>query len=77
MLAWTLLAPPGVPGERVALLRQAFEAMLRDPAVLAEAEREKLEIDPVPGTELQALVERLARTPPTTLEAIKQINGGK
>jgi tripartite-type tricarboxylate transporter receptor subunit TctC len=77
VLAWTLLAPPGVPGERVALLRQAFEAMLRDPAVLAEAEREKLEIDPVPGTELQALVERLARTPPTTLEAIKQINGGK
>ena len=77
VLAWTLLAPPGVPGERVALLRQAFEAMLRDPAVLAEAEREKLEIDPVPGPELQALVERLARTPPTTLEAIKQINGGK
>ena len=77
VLAWTLLAPPGVPGERVALLRQAFEAMLRDPAVLAEAEREKLEIDPVPGTELQGLVERLARTPPATLEAIKQINGGK
>ncbi len=77
VLAWTLLAPPGVPGERVALLRQAFEAMLRDPAVLAEAEREKLEIDPVPGPELQALVERLARTPPATLEAIKQINGGK
>ncbi len=77
VLAWTLLAPPGVPGERIALLRQAFEAMLRDPAVLAEAEREKLEIDPVPGPELQALVERLARTPPATLEAIKQINGGK
>jgi tripartite-type tricarboxylate transporter receptor subunit TctC len=77
VLAWTLLAPPGVPGERVALLRQAFESMLRDPAVLAEAEREKLEIDPVPGTELQTLVERLARTPPATLEAIKQINGGK
>jgi len=77
VLAWTLLAPPGVPGERIALLRQAFEAMLRDPAVLAEAEREKLEIDPVPGPELQALVERLARTPPATLEAIKQINGSK
>lgn len=77
VLAWTLLAPPGVPGERIALLRQAFEAMLRDLAVLAEAEREKLEIDPVPGPELQALVERLARTPPATLEAIKQINGGK
>jgi len=77
VLAWTLLAPPGVPGERVALLRQAFETMLRDPAVLAEAEREKLEIDPVPGTELQTLVERLARTPPSTLEAIRQINGGK
>ena len=54
-----------------------FEAMLRDPAALAEADREKLEIDPVPGVELQALVEKLARTPPATLDAIKQINSGK
>ena len=77
VLAWTLLAPPGVPRERVALLRQAFDAMLRDPTALAEAEREKLEIDPVPGSELQELVERLARTPPATLDAIKQINSGK
>jgi hypothetical protein len=61
----------------VALLRGAFEAMLRDPAALAEADREKLEIDPVPGAELQALVEKLARTPPATLEAIRQINSGK
>ncbi len=77
VLAWTLLAPPGVPAERVALLRQAFEAMLRDPAALAEAEREKLEIDPVPGTELQELVTRLSQTPAPTLEAIRQINSGK
>jgi tripartite-type tricarboxylate transporter receptor subunit TctC len=77
VLAWTLLAPPGVPAERVTLLRGAFEAMLRDPAALAEADREKLEIDPVPGAELQALVEKLARTPPATLDAIKQINSGK
>jgi tripartite-type tricarboxylate transporter receptor subunit TctC len=77
VLAWTLLAPPGVPTERVTLLRGAFEAMLRDPAALAEADREKLEIDPVPGAELQALVEKLARTPPATLDAIKQINSGR
>jgi tripartite-type tricarboxylate transporter receptor subunit TctC len=77
VLAWTLLAPPGVPAERVTLLRDAFEAMLRDPAALTEADREKLEIDPVPGSELQALVEKLGRTPAATLDAIKQINGGK
>ncbi|MDO9353521.1 MAG: tripartite tricarboxylate transporter substrate-binding protein [Solirubrobacteraceae bacterium] len=76
-LAWTLLAPPGVPAERVALLRTAFEAMLKDPAALAEAEREKLEIGPVSGADLQALVERLAETPAETIAAIKVINNAK
>lgn len=77
VLAWTLLAPPGLPAERVALLRSAFDAMLRDPSVRAEADREKLEIDPVPGSDLQELVERLGKTPAPTLEAIRRINSGK
>jgi tripartite-type tricarboxylate transporter receptor subunit TctC len=73
-LAWTLLAPPGVPADRVALLRSAFDAMLRDPRALADAEREKLEIDPVSGLELQKLVQSLLETPVDTIEAVKAIN---
>ena len=73
-LAWTLLAPPGVPTDRVTLLRSAFDAMLKDPRALTDAEREKLEIDPVSGTELQKLVHSLMETPTDTIEAVKAMN---
>jgi tripartite-type tricarboxylate transporter receptor subunit TctC len=73
-LAWTLLAPPGLPAERVALLRAAFDAMLKDPTALADAKQASLEVSPVSGTELQALVERLAATPRDTVDAIKKFN---
>ena len=76
-LAWTLLAPPGVTDDRISILRHAFDAMMKDPKALEEAAREKLEIDPVPGAELQALVATLAATPPATLDAIKKMTGKK
>jgi tripartite-type tricarboxylate transporter receptor subunit TctC len=73
-LAWTLLAPPGLPPERVALLRSAFDTMLKDPTARADAAQEKLEVAPVSGAELQGLIERLAKTPSDTLGAIKKFN---
>jgi hypothetical protein len=76
-LAWTMLAPPGLSADRANILRNAFDAMMRDKDVLADAEREKLEVDPVSGSELQSLVDRLMRTPPVTLAAIKRINEQK
>jgi tripartite-type tricarboxylate transporter receptor subunit TctC len=48
--------PPGVPPERVAILRQAFEDTLRDPQFIAEAEKLQLEIDPLTGTQIQDLL---------------------
>jgi tripartite-type tricarboxylate transporter receptor subunit TctC len=48
--------PPGTPKERVEILRNAFQATLKDPAFLAEAEKAKLSIDPVTGEELGKLV---------------------
>ncbi len=51
--------PPGTPKERVQLVRKAFVETLRDPAFLAEAERAKLETEPVPGEEMERVVQRL------------------
>jgi tripartite-type tricarboxylate transporter receptor subunit TctC len=48
-----LLAPPGVPADRLAALRQAFNKMVVDSDFLREAERVKAEIDPTPGIEVQ------------------------
>jgi tripartite-type tricarboxylate transporter receptor subunit TctC len=57
------LAPPGIPPDRAAALRQAFMDTMRDPEFLADAERAKLEITPVPGEEIGQLVNDLMKTP--------------
>jgi tripartite-type tricarboxylate transporter receptor subunit TctC len=54
--SWT--APPGLPVERIAELRSAFMATMKDPAFLADAERMGVKLDPLPGTELQAIIQK-------------------
>ena len=61
------LAPPGVPAERLAALRKAFMATMRDPAFLAEAEKIKLEIRPVSGEAVQKLVAEVYASPPEVI----------
>jgi tripartite-type tricarboxylate transporter receptor subunit TctC len=66
------LMPTGVPADRVAALRGAFAAMLQDKALLAEAQKLGLDIAPLGGEELQALVARLYAVPPQTIARAKQ-----
>ena len=69
------LAPPGVPPERMALLRKAFMETMKDREFLAEAEKMKLEITPVSGEKVQDLVAEVYRTPAAivqkAVEAVK------
>jgi tripartite-type tricarboxylate transporter receptor subunit TctC len=58
------LAPPGVPADRLAALRQGFMDTMTDPEFLAEAEANKFEINPVNGADLEALVKEVYRAPP-------------
>ena len=78
MLAETALgrpyaAPPDVPAERVQVLRTAFKATLQDPKLLKDAKRMGLPIEPLPGEELQRLVDELANLPRQTKERIKAL----
>jgi tripartite-type tricarboxylate transporter receptor subunit TctC len=50
-----IIASPGIPPDRVKLLREAFAKTLRDPELLDEAKKKRLEVDPMPGEELEAL----------------------
>jgi tripartite-type tricarboxylate transporter receptor subunit TctC len=61
-------APPGVPTERVAALRKAFDDMVRDSAFRAEVERQKLELSPMPGIEMERLIRRLNATAPAVVQ---------
>jgi tripartite-type tricarboxylate transporter receptor subunit TctC len=63
---------PGVPADRVAALRAAFMQTMRDQDLLAEADKIGLEIDPIPGEDLQLLAEQIFATPAVVVEKAKQ-----
>jgi tripartite-type tricarboxylate transporter receptor subunit TctC len=65
--------PPGTSADRVAALRKGFVAALADPELLADAEKAKVEIRPVPGEEVQELVGRMYSAPAATVAKAKDI----
>jgi hypothetical protein len=67
------VAPPGVPANRVAILRKAFDESFKDPLFLADVERSKLELDPRTGEEVQAIVEKLFAAPPELVARARKI----
>ena len=68
-----IFTTPGVPAERVAALRAAFDAMLRDKAFLDEAKRLNFDIDAVSGEAMQKLVAEIVGMPKAQGERLKQI----
>jgi tripartite-type tricarboxylate transporter receptor subunit TctC len=62
---------PGVPAERVAALRKAFDATLADPEFLAEAEKQRMEIRAMNGAELAQLVKAIIEAPADIREKVK------
>jgi tripartite-type tricarboxylate transporter receptor subunit TctC len=74
-MAWPIFAPAETPAERVKLLRSAYLEMLRDPDTLAEAKRVGVDIDPVPGEEIQAMLTRLYATPKEVVAKARQLAG--
>jgi tripartite-type tricarboxylate transporter receptor subunit TctC len=67
-----LMAPPGIPPERVALLRQAFMKAIADPDFKAEAAKAQLDLAPMSGEDLQAMIQGLSY-PPALLERARDI----
>jgi tripartite-type tricarboxylate transporter receptor subunit TctC len=77
-MGYPVVAPPGVPPERVAVLRKAFEAVLRDPEYLADAKKQHLEAGFMRGEEVDALIKRVVASPPEVIErARRAIEAGK
>jgi tripartite-type tricarboxylate transporter receptor subunit TctC len=68
-----LLAPPGVPAERVAALRQAFDATMKDQAFLDECARTGVDLDPVDSTILEAAIRDIVSQPPELVEQAKKM----
>ncbi len=63
LAARPIIAPPGVPADRVAILRAAFEALGKDKDFLADAEKSKQEVNFVSGEEVEKVVALIVATP--------------
>jgi tripartite-type tricarboxylate transporter receptor subunit TctC len=59
-----IVAPPGVPATRVAELRAAFDAVLKDPEFIEDARRQRMDINRVGGDELARLIDKVYSLPP-------------
>lgn len=66
------IAPPGVPARELATLRAAFDATMRDPQFLEDAERMRIDISPLPGAKVQELVAKLYAAPPDVVTRARQ-----
>ena len=62
------VAPPNVPPERIEALRKAFMATMKDKDLLVEADKTALEVNPVPGDEIQKIVIDAYKTPPAIVK---------
>jgi tripartite-type tricarboxylate transporter receptor subunit TctC len=70
-----MIAPPGLPADRVKLLREAYANTLKDPALIADVKKQQYDFDPVSGEELQALAKTVVNQPPQVIERLKKILG--
>ena len=79
-LGTALLAPPGVPEATATVLRRAFEATMRDPALLAEVKKARVDVEPLSGEDLQKVVAGTFAISPALLERAqslsRQVMGG-
>ena len=67
------VAPPGLPPDRLAALRQAFIDTMKDPAYLAEAKKAGMDADPMTGAEIDAVLKEAYAAPKATVERAKAI----
>jgi tripartite-type tricarboxylate transporter receptor subunit TctC len=68
-----MVAPPGVPLERVKILREAYNKALKDPELLDEVKRSRLDMEPISGQELEALYQELKDQPRAVVDLVKKL----
>jgi tripartite-type tricarboxylate transporter receptor subunit TctC len=70
-----LMAPPGTPADRVNILRAAYDKATKDPDLLAEAKKLRIDVTPMRGEQLQAMAKEVMTQPPEVIGQIKKLFG--
>jgi tripartite-type tricarboxylate transporter receptor subunit TctC len=68
-----IIAPPGVPPDRIKILRDAFNKTMAHPELLAEAKRKNFDIAPTAGEELETLAKEVVAQPAEVIERLKNL----
>lgn len=72
-----IMVTPGTPRERVKLLKEAFHKALKDPDLLDEAKKSRMDLDSTTGEELEKLVQEIFDSPADVLERVKKLLGNQ
>src|SRR4029434_4375090 len=71
-----MLGTPGIPPDRVKILREAFSATMKDPEFIADLEKRQYDLDPVSGEELEKIAKEAMSQTPDTVARMKKLLGG-
>jgi tripartite-type tricarboxylate transporter receptor subunit TctC len=71
-----ILTPPGVPADRVQVLRAAFHAAMLDPQFLADAKKQRIEVKEVSGEKVAQILANAFMVPPEVVKAANEAMGG-
>jgi tripartite-type tricarboxylate transporter receptor subunit TctC len=66
---------PGIPPDRLKLLREAYVKTLKDPELIAETKKQRWEIDPLTGEEMEQLAKEVVVQPKEVIERMKWVFG--
>ncbi len=67
------MAPPDLPAERLKMLRDAFSATMKDTDFIADANKQKLDVEPEDGEHLEALIKKIYATPKPVVDRIGEL----
>jgi hypothetical protein len=67
------VAPPDLPAERLKMLRDAFAATMKDKDFVADATKQKLDVEPEDGQHLEALIRKIYATPKTVVDRVGEL----
>lgn len=68
-----IVAGPGTPADRLETLRRAFDQAMKDPELLAETKKQRMDVDPTSGASLEKLADEILQQPPDVLARVKKI----
>ena len=67
------IAPPGMAADRVKILRDGFMKAMNDPALIADAQKRKWDLDPLSGAEIEVTAKEIMLQPPEVIERMKKL----